>query len=77
MLQNGIKSEGIVSYDEIKRHLYTPLPECNIVGKMKERNSRPEEAKDVTFKQNTQSKIELTEKILRDLYKLFGGLIPL
>lgn len=30
MLQNGIKSEELVSYDEIKGNIYTPLPECKL-----------------------------------------------
>ena len=61
----------------IKGRIYTPLPECNIVEKTKENVSKSIKAKDAVFKQDTPSESELAEETLRNLAKLFGGLISM
>ena len=67
--------EGILSYEEIKGYAYNPLPpmhDYTIVEKDKEGSSKPEEAGNNALHQNT-----LCLSVLRNLSKLFGGLIPI
>ncbi|MEM1750081.1 MAG: hypothetical protein QXO91_00680 [Desulfurococcaceae archaeon] len=67
--------EGRVSYEEMKAKVYNPLPPVAVVAtqnKAKEGFFKPEKAEDSRFNQNLPYL-----SVLRNLSKLFGGLIPI